>query len=334
MTQRIESTPIGLSKIWAEGQGVEHVSPVALLSHVVRRAFENLARSPVTATLTIVTIGIALFLLGMFVMLVQNSNSAVSGHGVEVLVNVFLKDSVSEERAVLFSKEIQERVASFTEVPAGSTKVTYRDKAQALKNFRAALGEDSDVLEGLDTDNPLPASLDISLDNPEAADILFSKLSDAYRADPRVEAVRYSRGAVRQLRRILRVVEFGGGVGVLFLLVITGFIIANTIKLALYAHRVEVEIMQLVGAKRSSIFAPYMLEGGVQGVLGALCGLIFVYAAYLFLRDVMSETDVLQFIFPQYKFLSFGTILAIVAAGAVVGMSGSFLAVRRFLTED
>ncbi len=334
MTPKIEPTPIGLTKIWAEGQGVEHVSPFALLSHVVRRAIENLARSPVTASLTVITIGIALFLLGMFVLLVQNSNSAVSGHGVEVLVNVFLKDSVSEDAARLFSKELHDRVASFVEVPSGSTKVTYRDKAQALKNFRAVLGEDADALEGLDSDNPLPASLDISLDNPEVADALFAKLSEAYSSDPRVEAVRYSRGAVRQLQRILHVVEFGGGVGVLFLLVITGFIIANTIKLALYAHRVEVEIMQLVGAKRSSIFAPYMLEGGVQGVLGAVCGLVLVYAAYLFLRDVMSETDVLQFIFPQYRFLSFGALFAIVGAGAVVGMSGSFLAVRRFLTED
>ena len=120
----------------------------------------------------------------------------------------------------------------------------------------------------------------------------------------------------------------------IFLLVITGFIIANTIKLALYSHRTEVEIMQLVGAQRAAIYAPYMLEGLVQGVVGALLGLTLVFCVYLFLHDALTKTDLIQFVFPAFSFLSLKAAVFMVISGALVGMCGSFLAVRRFLTES
>jgi cell division transport system permease protein len=322
---RDESASIGLAKIWSEGQGVETVSLGALGAHVVRRSYENLRRSPVTASLTVVTIAVALFLLGVFSLLVHNATIAVSNEGGEVMVTVFLKDAATQSDI--------EAISSKLTAMAGDAPVVFTDKNQALGNFRKLLGDEAVILEGLEKENPLPASLDVRLNSPEAAERLHEKVIAALGTDAHVDTIRYSRGVVQQIKRILRIFEVGGAVGVIFLLVITGFIIANTIKLALYSHRMEVEIMQLVGARRGSIYAPYVLEGAVQGVLGALSGLMLVFAVFLLIENALNKTELLSSVFPEFQFLSTSTVVWIVAAGIVVGMSGSFLAVRRFLSE-
>ena len=129
-------------------------------------------------------------------------------------------------------------------------------------------------------------------------------------------------------------VEVGGGIGMIFLLVITGFIIANTIKLALYNHRMEIEIMELVGSRRGAIYAPYMLEGLGQGIVGAAVGIGIVFLVFLLINSTMAKSEFLQMLFSSFQFLPVSVLLYILVAGAGVGMSGSFLAVRRFLAEQ
>jgi cell division transport system permease protein len=331
MTRKSDLTYIGLTKIWAEGQGVDRTSKRALSAHIVRRAWENVRRSPVTASLTTITISIALFLFGLFILIIQNTGTAVNDHTSKVSIAVFLTDKEGVQATDTIKSEV---VAFLTSHAVTDGLVTAKSKADALAVFREVLGDEKDLLEGVDADNPLPASIEIELDDPTRAESLHRDLSAAYAKDPRIESIRYSRGAVDQLRRVIRIVELGGGLGVVFLLVITGFIIANTIKLALYSHRVEVEIMQLVGATRSAIFAPYIIEGGAQGIVGSLLSLTCVFVIYMFVGDSMRSAELLQFMFPSFGFLNAGYIALLVVTGAAVGMIGSFLAVRRFLTEE
>jgi cell division transport system permease protein len=119
-----------------------------------------------------------------------------------------------------------------------------------------------------------------------------------------------------------------------FLFIIAGFIIANTIKLALYNHSTEVEIMQLVGARRAAICAPYLLEGFVQGVFGAAVGLFGVFTVFLIIQNFLHKAEILQAMFPNFAFIPGFYIAGTLVAGAVVGVAGSFLAVRRFLAEN
>ena len=331
MNRKPDLTYIGLTKIWAEGQGVDRTSSRALVAHIVRRAWENVRRSPVTASLTVITISIALFLLGLFMLLVQNTGSAVSDHAANVSVSIFLTDELGSSQLSVVKGEVEQILAA---QQVAKVAVVAKTKADALSTFREMLGDEKDLLGGIDGDNPLPASVEIELSDPDKAESLHKILTSALSNDPRIESIRYSRGAVQQLRRVVRVVELGGGLGVAFLLVITGFIIANTIKLALYSHRIEVEIMQLVGATRSAIFAPYILEGGAQGIIGSMVSLFGVFLVYLFVGDSMSSAELLQFLFPSFSFLGIGYIVALLCTGAGVGMVGSFFAVRRFISEE
>lgn len=321
-----ERSPIGLQRIWQEGQGVERVSLVAMIGHVARRAWENLRRSRLTSSLTVVTIAVALSVLSFFALIVRNCADTVQRETGEMMVMVFLRDALT-------SDEVEGVKAEIAEVTKGLA-ITYTDKATALDSFRAMLGDDASMLEGIDSQNPLPASLNVVIDNPERADKLFHDISEKLQASTAIDSIRYSRSGVQQLQRLLKIVEVGGSIGMVFLLVITGFIIANTIKLALYNHRMEIEIMELVGARRGAIYAPYLLEGLGQGVVGATVGVAFVFSLFLLINNALAQSEFLHMVFPTFQFLSVNYLLLIVVAGAFVGMGGSFLAVRRFLAEQ
>ena len=321
-----QPTPIGLQKIWKEGEGVDRVSLVAVIGHVGRRAVENLRRARITSSLTVITIAVALSVLSFFALIVGNCAVSVQKESGDMMVMIFLRDSATPIDVEDMKKELGDLTKGLT--------VSYMDKAAALSSFRSMLGEDAMMLEGIEVQNPLPASLNITISNPAQADKLFSDISEKLAASTFIDSIRYSRSGVQQLKKLLRIVEVGGMVGMAFLLVITGFIIANTIKLALYNHRMEIEIMELVGARRSSIYAPYMLEGFGQGVMGAVVGIGFVFSAYLLISNAMTKSELLQMMFPSFHFLSLSVLGGIVIAGAMVGMGGSFLAVRRFLAEQ
>lgn len=326
MSASEQRAPIGITAIWGEGDGIERVSLWALAAHCVRQSIENVRRSPITHLLTIVTIAVAIFLLGIFSLFISNSSRAVARESGEMVVMLFLRDSVSQADVENISGQLRQIAPGFS--------ITYTDKTQALRSFRDTLGDDARILDGLDADNPLPSSINLSLRSPEEAERLFQKVQDALALHPKVESIRYSRGGVTQIKRMLRIVEVVGLVGIVFLFVIAGFIIANTIKLALYNHRMEIEIMQLVGARRGAIYAPYMLEGLVQGVLGASIGTLCVFVVYLVSKSLLAKAEVLQMLLPAFAFIPTIQILVVIIAGAVVGVGGSFLAVRRYLSES
>lgn len=319
-------TVIGLTTIWREGDCVDRGTPIAIAKHIIRRAEENIAKSPLTALLTVFTIGIALFLLGVFVLFIENVRGIIKTQSAEVTMSLFIREGVGESDVQNLVKELQ--------TSPGVQSVTYRDKAKALEAFRRSLGPDAAVLDGLEQANPLPASVEAVMTVDSEISERLESLVNKYNVDKRVEYVRYSRGLVEQLHRVVRVIELGGWFGVLLLLLLAGFIIANTIKLALYSHRNEIEIMQLVGATRWSIQAPYVLEGFFQGIIGAALSVILVFVTYLFLQDVLVKADLLRFIFPAFHFLSGEAVALLAAAGMIVGTAGSFLAVRRFLRDE
>ena len=323
---RADRAPIGLATIWKEGQGVDRVSFFALTEHVIRRSWENLRRSTVTWSLTVITIAVALSVLSLFALIVKNCALSVERETGDMMVMIFLRDSATLTDAEVLKNEIADLTSGLT--------VSYMDKGQALESFRKMLGDDAVMLQGLDAQNPLPASVNVTLDNPTRADKLFEEVSERLASSSSIESIRYSRSGVRQLKRILRMVEVGGGIGMIFLLVITGFIIANTIKLALYNHRMEIEIMELVGSRRGAIYAPYMLEGLGQGIVGAAVGIGIVFLVFLLINSTMAKSEFLQMLFSSFQFLPVSVLLYILVAGAGVGMSGSFLAVRRFLAEQ
>jgi cell division transport system permease protein len=317
---------IGLTTIWSENIETVRPSKLALCKHVVRQALENLRRSPITAILTLLTITTALFLLGIFGLFSQNLSRAKGLSANDVKVHVFLREGLSDS-----SRE--ELVRDLEKVTRGA-QISYVSKDTALHDFREMLGDDSVILEGIDTENPLPSSLSISFENWRIAEPAFAEIENLFGSDPRVETIRFTRQIAAQLGKVAHVLRIIGYAGIVFLVLVAGFITSNTINLALFGHRMEIEIMRLVGAQRASIYAPYVLEGLLQGGVAASLAISTLWVIFVSLKDQVVTAEPLQMIVPSLSFLSFGFLLLILLVGVLIGTVSSFFAVRRFLRAE
>lgn len=315
---------IGLQQLWTEADSISRLTPSGLVMQTVRMAIESIKASPFTALMTLLTMVFSLFAFAAFLLTAENVNRALIGTQSEVSMSVFLKDAATgEDRRVV---EEQLKTASIVRSQA------YIDKKEALENFRSTVGTDSPLLEGIEGSNPLPASYEVTFRSVDDLESQIESLADQLRQNPGVEQVEYSRGVVSAIVATLRTVQFVGSCAIGVMLFLSGFIITVAIRLALYAHRDEIEIMYLVGATRTFIRAPYMVEGLTQGLLGALLSVGLLYLAHTPLRHSVENGQVASLVFNQMQFLSFSSIILIMALGVFVGIMGSYVAVRKVST--
>lgn len=315
---------IGLGKIWQEGEGLPQQTAAARFAGYVRQAWKNVRVSPLTAVLSVITMTIALFLMGMFLLLLENVNQVVSSSQTDITLRLYLRDNAPAGQIEQLKRELQE-------IPEVQSVVS-KSKGDALANFRAALGDKAVILDGLDQNNPLPASLEVTFKKQDASWAL-AKYASRYTGHPLVEEAQYRKGVLEQLASLMRLLRFGGLLAIVFMLIVTAFIISNTIKLALYAHRDEIGIMRLVGATEGFIKTPYVLEGFAQGIVGALVGLLMLYGCYAFLADVVQGSAWMQMFVPRVVFLSAPASLLLLLLGTSLGVLGSYFATRKFETS-
>jgi cell division transport system permease protein len=207
----------------------------------------------------------------------------------------------------------------------GVKEVRFVSKEEAAAIFKEEFGED--IYKVLDF-NPLPASLKISLHpdfrNVEGAERIFNAIRDI----EGVEDVIYRKSLLELLDRRARVfLLIALGIGV-FITISSIFLVANTIRLAIYAKRKIIQTMKLIGATRGFIRTPFLLEGLVQGFLGGLlaAGILFLTFESLGRWVSLELSDFVRVHVSLYG--------AVVAVGMVLGLIGSMISIRRFIGES
>lgn len=314
---------LGLAAIWQEGRELARLRPLGTAWHQFCQALRSIAVSPLTSILTVVTIAVAMCLLASFILFLENAGSYLQTTRRRLGVSLYLRDDASE--AVVQS--LRSEVEKLPQVES----VSYRSKGEALKDFQQVLGEQVGLLEGLEGANPLPASLEVRLrDGSEEA---FRSLAQRFKGHAAVEQVQYDQGVVGQLGGMVETLKAVGLVAAILVLLMTAFIIASTIKLALYSHREEIEIMRLVGATDPFVRAPYVIEGCLQGALGSLSSLLVVYALFLIFRNFVQSSPVFALAMPNLIFLSWSSQLLVCFLGVAVGIGGSYIALKRFYSN-
>lgn len=314
-----------LVRLWSEGAAMDRLSKGEAAKQVVHEAWRGLSTSPLTTAITTATMAVALFVFAAFLLVIQNVGDLFHEARSEANISVFLRDGISDQDRLSVETALRER----PEVAA----VSFRSKETALKSFRAALGGQSFILDGLDKENPLPSSYEIRFKKGLGSQEIYEAITNQFSANNSVEYVHYNRGLVgniTELMSILRVVSIGA---VLLMLLITSFIIGNTIQLSLYARREEIEIMRLVGAVDAYIRAPYLIEGAVQGVIGFVLGMLALWGAFGAARGVIGRSPTLGLLFPDFGFINTTSLALVLVLGVAVGLFGSAIAVRRFLRD-
>ncbi len=282
--------------------------------YFARTALRGLRASPVTSAVAIATIGICLVMAGAFALLLQNMEALLESFDDDLQVTAYLEEGLGEA-----PRRELERLVTTVEGVEGFRLVT---KEEALVRFRAGVGRGSGLLEGLG-ENPLPASLEIRLvperRNPEGLRMVVESIDGL----PGIAGIASGQDWVEgYLRAVALVRGVGLGLG-LILALATLLIIANTIRLAVFARRDELEILSLVGASRAFVSTPFLLEGLLQGAAGGAVALAILYFVF---RMVLPGFEfglelVLGGVAP--RFFTVSEWLVLVGGGATLGLAGS-----------
>lgn len=286
----------------------------------IGRAVTNLRQSWLISSITIGIISICLFLVGGYLLITYNLQGVFEAWKDQVLITVYLRDGFPEDDILL----LQDRLSSLPEVHA----VTYTSKEKALEEFGAMLGEDRFLIEGLDR-NPLPASLQMTPKEPyrnlEGVRTILAAIGD----DPLVQDIQYGQDWLDRLDKLFYLLDFGALVLGLTLSLAAVFIISNTIKITVMARRDELEIMRFVGATEGFIRLPFLVEGVIQGMAGALISLGLLGGVHL-LVSTRSDQPLLKMLnLDSLSFLPLTAMGAILLGGMVLGGLGSLASVGK-----
>ena len=289
------------------------------LAYFLARAVENLQARPWPTAVTVGTIALAFTLLAGYLVVYQALGRAADAWSARLEVSAYLADAVAEDEG----RALAQRVTGWSEVAGAS----YVSKADALARFRAALAGQAALLEAL-PGNPLPASIEVALVPERRTGEGIRAVAARLGALPGVTDVEDGREEARRLVAIVRVVRLVGFSVAALLALVATLIVANTVRLALYARQEELEILRLVGATESFVRAPFLIEGALQGALGAAMAVALAALAHrLILPALLAVGD---FLSPAaVAFLTPAASAVLVAGGALLGLTGSLLSVGR-----
>ena len=269
-------------------------------SYFLRTALRGLRSNPVTTLVAMGTIAVSLLLFGSFALLLQNMQSLLDRLGDELYVTAFFEQGLPSAK--------QRELAVLAATVEGVEGVRIVSETEALERFRDGVGSGAALLEGL-SENPLPASLEIALvparRSAQGMAVVAESLNGLRGIEDLVSGEDWVEGYLRSVA-LVRGVCIGLG---LILSIATMLIVANTIRLAIYARRDELEILSLVGASRSFMQTPFLLEGVLQGASGE-----FEFGLEMLLGGI------------RLHFFGLGGMMGLVAGGGMLGLVGSVAA--------
>jgi cell division transport system permease protein len=289
--------------------------------HALRYAFDEAIRSlwrgRQSGLLSTATIALALVVLGSFLVVTANLERLGDEWSSAAEMSVYLKDGVTaaEQQAV-------EALLAPGDVVAAHQ---YVSKADALARFKQTFGDLAGVVDTLG-DNPLPASFEVRLRTEPSARSAVDALAAKLQKTPGVADVRYDR---QWLTRVLSAIRVIRGVGLALGAILTiaaALTVANVVRLALYARRDELEIMNLVGAPTAYVRGPFLMEGVLQGGIGAALAILGLAVAFFALRARYLIPLASAINLSSVQFLPVELCLLLLVGGMAVGCLGGFVA--------
>ena len=285
----------------------------------IRDAFKSVVRNFSLSFASIMCTTITLILVSVAIIAacnVENTTKIIEG---ELSIIVYLNDDVTEEKIANIKSDLnsQENI----------DEIIFKSKNE----WKTEMSEYDDtfetILNYLD-ENPLLDSFIVKVKDVKD----LKKTADYINTIEGVETIKYGEGMVETVISVFDIIEKVVVVVVIALVLVTGFLISNTIKLTIFSRRSEIEIMRLVGASNISIKLPFLFEGFIIGIIGSIIPICITIYGYVILYSTMHGrllSNMFVLIKP-YNFV-FQVSLILILIGALVGMYGSLKAVRKYL---
>lgn len=288
------------------------------ISYFFREAFSSILTHRLMSVAATGVIMACLLLMGSFTLLTINVENMLQEVEDKNQVVVYVNETYTQEQATAMAKEIK--------AVENVVDATYVSREQALEDFRVELGDDSSLLDGLGSDNPLRNRYVITMEN-QALTQQTAELLRKVEGVADVQARADISDKIVQIRHIVSAVCI---VLILMLVAVSVFIISNTVNLTIFNRKEEISIMKMIGAQNGFIRAPFMLEGMLLGAAGALVAYLLQWALYEYLlRVVLAD-------FAIFSLIGFGEAAGIIAilfavVGILVGSIGSGITMRKYL---
>jgi cell division transport system permease protein len=285
--------------------------------YFARETITNLRRNVFMTTAAIVVVAVSLALVGGALLLKQGVDKATIQWRGGVEGSIFMKADAAPEEIDAVDRELR----AMPEVK----KVRFVTKQGAYDEFRKMFSNSPDMLETLNVDQ-MPPSFRVVPRQAQQIDVVGGRFKDR----PGVRDVVYAKDTVKALLSVTRYAQLLIWAVAIVLLGAAALLILNTIRMAIYARRREVAVMKLVGATNWFIRVPFMFEGLVQGMIGALGAFGVVFVVRNFAQHAVRHVELFhEFAVSTNEVIGTGIFLVVV--GMIVGAVGSAIAVSRFL---
>jgi len=287
--------------------------------YFVRRALDAMARGPYVAIVGTATIFVAVFAIGLFAASLGSAQRLLEAWAGEVRIAVYLKPGAD----LVLAREEALKLAD-------GRRVVAVPAAAALKRLAASLGDQANVLEGVGPD-ALPDAVEV-----EAAGISLAgakALAERLRTVTGADDVDYGNAWLEKLERFVERARSASVFLLVALSLATAVLVSNTLRLAVFARREEIEIMKLVGATDAFVGAPFLIEGLLQGFGGGLLAVAALLATHAAAAPRLRAAVKLAEALTLRDTLPLPLLGALVAGGAAIGLLASTLAVLRYLRK-
>ncbi|MGH2740378.1 MAG: permease-like cell division protein FtsX [Actinomycetota bacterium] len=285
-------------------------------SYFLGETVAALRRNALVTFAAVSTVFISLFLLGFALLVQRQVNLLVGEWAGKVEVSVFLREEASPDEVDALSRKI----SAFPEVD----QVFFESREQAYERFRELFKDSPSLVENV-SPSSLPRSFRIKLNDPEDFSVIRARLA----GEPGIEEIRDEQDLLKRLFAVTGVLRTGVlAVGLIMLISAAG-LIGNTVRLAVFARRKEIGIMKLVGATNWFIRVPFLIEGVVQGLVGAAMAVLTLFVMrVLFIDPLRTQIQFTPWIGTTDILI---TVPILIGSGILIAAAASLLAMRRFL---
>lgn len=308
------------------------------LGYSIKEAFRHFFRNWTTSFGAVITIFLSLFIIGLFIIGSVLVNSAIGSVEDQVTIQAYISDDAPDEAVDAYQDKL-ERMDNVK-------NVDFVSKDDALEEYSTSISSNAEAtLSALDGQNPLPRSFRIEMEDPSQVEAMADEIkadsdfreivddanSDVDDKDADVaENVRYGQEEVSRLFQLTSYIRIAAVVLVALLTFVAFIFINNTIRLSITARRREIAIMRLVGASNGFIRGPFITEGVLQALIGALLSIgVLELFRNLVIPKVAAGISYMRFEAPMEVY--FATYGALVLLGVLIGLFGSAIAMRRYL---
>lgn len=291
-------------------------------SYLTKMGFKNLVSNRSMSLSSISVLTVCLLLIGVSFLLLFNMKTLVKDVEKQNVVVAFVKDGIDDAALNKINTDLK-AIPNVTNVEFVSKEAGYEEQ---MKEF----GLDKEMLEGV-IENPLPHSYRITVSNIDD----FNATLEAIKNVENVDTVRESQEIVNQISTLQKSITAICIVIVAVLVVVSLFIIANTIRITMVSRKIDIQVMKSVGATNTFICWPFMIEGIVIGLISGVIALALTYVVQL------TEGDALSSLFGLFgsATVSVSDILPVlivgyILAGALLGSFGSVVSIRKYLKKE